>query len=101
METNQVLLTSIPLEFLLSQITETVNAAVEKKQQNEREAKLYSAEEARKLFDPAIAKSTLHQWTAEGLIPVHRIGGRIFYKYAEVLQAAKKIRKYDRDKQPA
>lgn len=99
METNQVILTSIPLDFLLNQITERVNAAVEKKQQSDREAKLYSAAEACKLFSPTIAKSTLHQWTTEGLIPVHRIGGRIFYKYSEVIEAAKRIKKYDRDKQ--
>jgi hypothetical protein len=99
MKTNQVLLTSIPLDFLLEKITEIVNAAVEKKQQSDREAKLYSAAEACKLFSPTIAKSTLHQWTAEGLIPVHRIGGRIFYKYSEVIESAKRIKKYDRDKQ--
>jgi hypothetical protein len=101
METNQVLLTPIPVDVFINQILSTINHAFETKQRKEFEEKLLTAVEACKVFVPAIAKSTLHQWTAQGLIPVHRIGGRIFYKYSEIIEAAKRVRKYDRDKQVA
>lgn len=101
METNQVVLTPVPVDTFISQILTAINNAFETKQRKEFEEKLFSAADACKLFSPAIAKSTLHQWTAEGLIPVYRIGGRIFYKYSEVIEAAKRIKKYDRDKTAA
>lgn len=101
MEANQVLLTPIPVDVFMNQILSTINHAFETKQRKEFEEKLLTAAEACKIFSPAIAKSTLHQWTAQGLIPVHRLGGRIFYKYSEIIESAKRIRKYDRDKQLA
>lgn len=42
--------------------------------------------------------TSLHEWTKQGLIPAYRMGGRVYYNYAEVIDSAKRIRKYDRDK---
>lgn len=55
---------------------------------------LLSTEEARKVWQPAISKVTLHRWTQNGLIPVHRIGGRVYYKRSEIINASKTFNKY-------
>jgi len=33
-----------------------------------------------------ISDSTLNNWKSSGKIPFHRIGGRIFFKYAEIVE---------------
>lgn len=99
MDTSQILLTPVPVQSMIDQIIAAINNAFETKQRLEFEEKLLTATETCKIFIPQIAKSTLSQWTTQGLIPVHRIGGRIFYKYSEVIDAAKRVRKYDRSKQ--
>ncbi len=33
-----------------------------------------------------ISASTLNNWKRDGKIPFHRIGGRIFFKYAEIVE---------------
>lgn len=98
MEAAQVLLTPVPVDYFTELIKATINNAFEIKQRKEFEEKLLSATETCKIFTPHISKSTLHQWTDQGLIPVYRIGGRIFYKYSEVLESAQRIKKFDRNK---
>ncbi len=34
-----------------------------------------------------ISPSTLNNWKREGKIPFHRIGGRVLFKYAEVVES--------------
>lgn len=98
MDTPQILLTPVPVNDFTELIKATINHAFETKQRKEFEEKLLSATETCKIFTPHISKSTLHQWTDQGLIPVYRIGGRIFYKYSEVLESAQRIKKFDRNK---
>lgn len=43
-----------------------------------------SPEEARKVFKPAISKSTLHRWQDKKLIKRHIMGGRVCYKLSEI-----------------
>jgi len=57
-------------------------------------AQLLSPAEACKMFQPAITKLTLSKWAKDGLIPEHRIGGRIFYKRGELLESVKTLKKY-------
>ena len=58
--------------------------------------RLYAPSEAIKLFNPVITKVTLQKWTDKGLIPEQRIGGRIFYKYSDILDAGAITKKYKR-----
>lgn len=95
---DQVILIPITVDQLLQSIREIVDEVVKEHREQELQARLLSASETVKLFKPTISKVTLHNWTTQGLIPIHRIGGRLFYKYSEVINAAKKLRKYDRDK---
>lgn len=97
----QVVLLPIPLEELLSKVTNIVTAAIADKDKKDFQEKLLSATEACKIFNPVISKVTLHRWTKDGLIPTHRVGGRIYYKHSEVIEAAKAVKKYDRNKTAA
>ena len=101
MDAKQILLTPVSLDDLLSQIKVIVAGAVKEHQAAELKQVLLSPAETCKLFSPTISKVTLHEWTKQGLIPSYRMGGRVYYNYAEVIESAKRIRKHDRDKQAA
>lgn len=101
MEANQILLTPVSLDNLLTQIKAIVAGAVKEHQATELKQMLLSPAETCKLFNPEISRVTLHEWTKQGLIPAYRMGGRVYYNYGEVIESAKRIRKYDRDKQVA
>ena len=56
--------------------------------------KLLSPSEVCKLFDPNISKVTLANWTTQGRLKKYSLGGRVFYKYSEVMESLKTIKKY-------
>jgi hypothetical protein len=88
----------MPAEQLFNEVKNIVETAINKRNQTDNAEKLLSAAEACKLFQPGISKVTLHRWTKEGLIPVHRMRGRIYYKQSEVIAASQTITKYNRNK---
>lgn len=98
MSNEQIILIPLTVDDLLSRVREIVLEVVKQNQEEKLQATLLSASEACQLFKPKISKATLHEWTKRGLIPVYRIGGRIFYKYSEVIDSAKRLRKFDRNK---
>jgi hypothetical protein len=61
----------------------------------EREAAAAEAERNEKLLDKdqtaemlgGVAKKTVDAWRERGILPSHRIGGRVFFKMGEVLAA--------------
>lgn len=67
--------------------------------QKETEEKFIPEKEARKILP--VTAPTFRAYRSQGLFPSYRVGGRIFYKPSEIIEAAKRIRKYDRDKQVA
>lgn len=92
---NETLIVTLNLGQLKQLIKDAVEEAKEDKPKSE---SLLSPEEARKVWQPAISKVTLHRWTKEGLVPVHRIGGRVYYKHSELINSVKEIRPYDHRK---
>lgn len=101
MSSEQMVLIPVPLEALRTMFQEIVDTSLQKQVKKEIQSELLSPAQTCKIFNPAISKVTLNAWTKDGLIPVHRIGGRIFYKYDEVIEAAQRIKKFDRNKQTA
>lgn len=101
MNNEQIVLLPISLTALLDKIEEIVSKILKGDQEEKIQSMLLSPTEACKLFNPIISKVTLHKWTKQGLIPSHRIGGRVFYKVSELVEAARPIRKYDRNKSGA
>src|SRR5262245_4714146 len=91
---DNVVLTPVPLADLLAQFREIVKEEIRAHNQAEAGDKLLSPDEARKGFDPAISKPTVARWTKDGLIQSQRIGGRIFYKYSDLLTAGASLKRY-------
>ncbi|MEJ7740436.1 MAG: helix-turn-helix domain-containing protein [Chitinophagaceae bacterium] len=88
------------LDFVKSEIRDeirnSIRAELLSKLKEELEEKLLSPSETCKLFQPNISKVTLHKWTREGRIQEHRIGGRVYYKYSEVMNSLQTLKKYSK-----
>lgn len=93
MDTN-IVLSQIPFDDLLNQLAERVSQVLKDQQKQQLEEKLLSPAETCQLFQPKISLPTLNRWTKDGHLTMYRIGGRTFYKYSEVLQAAKELKRY-------
>ena len=93
---NNLVLTPVPLEDLLSQFRSIVKEEIQAGQQKAIGEKLLSPDEARRLFVPAISRVTLQKWTDEGHLKRYDIGARVYYRYNEVIEAAKHLKKYQR-----
>ena len=91
-----ILLCPIPLEELVAQFQKVLNEEITKKNQETTLERLLSPEETRKMFAPPVSKVTLHHWAKQGRIKQHRLGGRVFYKYSEVLDSLVHLKKFGR-----
>lgn len=89
-----MIFTPIPVNELLENIRTIVRQEILAAQQERVSEKLLSPAEACKLFNPLISKVTLTKWTSDGLIPMQKIGGRVFYKFTDVIEAGTKLVKY-------
>jgi hypothetical protein len=94
MENNVTISTQLS-EASLSAIEQIVDKLLKARLSEQRQAALLSPAEACKLFQPAISVRTLTRWTQDGHIKDHRIGGRIWYKYDEVVESAKRLKKFN------
>ena len=79
---------------MASIVTNAIKAAFEENNKKDLEERFLSPAETCKLFQPVISKMTLRKWTEDGRIEMNRIGGRVYYKYSEVLRAVTKIKRY-------
>jgi len=60
--------------------------------------KLISPDEARtNCFSPAISRPTITSYEKQGYFNRYEMGGKVFYRYSEVMAAAKKIKRYSRN----
>jgi hypothetical protein len=92
---DNVMLTSIAVDELKHMIREAVQDALKSQGPHEHaEEKMISPAEAIKVFSPAISKVTLHTWTKSGRLKKYSIGGRVYYKRSEIIDAAKILKPY-------
>ena len=73
-----VILSPIPLEQLKAELTNIVRNELIQSHKQDLEEKLLAPSEACKLFQPKISKVTLANWTKDGKLTVHKLGGRIY-----------------------
>lgn len=90
----QVVLLPVSLENFKAEISSIVRDEIQNQQIIELEAKLLAPAEVCKLFQPSISKVTLHKWTKDGRLQEHRIGGRVYYKYSEIMASLKTLKRY-------
>lgn len=93
MESN-IILSSITIDELVNKVTESVLAAIAENKNLELNQKLISPAETTALFSPKISLSSLNRWTKQGLLKQYRVGGRLYYRQSEVLEAAKELKQY-------
>jgi hypothetical protein len=91
-----VILSQIPLDELETRFREIVKEELTAHIANDEPEQLISPEQTRKIFSPPASKVTLIKWTKDGKLQSHRIGGRVYYKRSEVLQALHTVKKYGR-----
>lgn len=84
----------VSLDQLKNLLRDVVREEIKSDTQNSLSEKLLSPAEVCKMFQPAISKPTLSKWTDAGHLIMYRIGGRTYYKYSEVMEAAKTLKKY-------
>ncbi len=94
-----VILSPIPLEQLTGLLTSIVRHEIRTKQEEDLQHKFLSPKETCKLFSPAISLVTLEAWSQKGLMNKHYISGRTYFIYSEVMEAVKKLKKYQRQPQ--
>ena len=93
-------MTENPFQAMIDEIVERTGEIVIQKfkelQGAEIADRLYSPEQACKTFHPAISKQTLKKWSDDGLIQYKKLGGRVFYKYSDLMDAGAHLQKYKR-----
>ena len=89
-----VIFSLVPLHALKEEIRVIIREELTIIQQKNETDKLLSAEEACRLFDPKICKATLVNWATKGRLKQYRIGRRVFYKYSEITESIKVLKKY-------
>jgi hypothetical protein len=92
----QIILSPIPIDELESRIQMIVRQEISKKEDDKLRERLLSPAETRLIFNPPISKVTLHHWAKQGKVKPHRIGGRVFYKYSELMDSLVHLKKYGR-----
>lgn len=92
-ELQNILLSPIPLDRLIEQLRAIVKEEMSTESKG-KEEKLISPDQACKIFDPAISKTTLNKWEHAGYLKLYRIGGRTYFRHSEIIEAAKTFKKY-------
>jgi hypothetical protein len=104
MGTDNIILTGTPIPDFVEQVIKGLSPllrAIVKEEMSEsakkdQEDKYISEKEARVILP--VSAPTFRSYRNQGLFPSYRIGGRILYKHIEIIEAAKRINKYDRNK---
>ncbi len=91
---DKVILTPVPMDEFLNSIREVIREEVKRETSEEGREALISQKEACKLFNPAISLTTIIKWGKDGVLNPRKVGGRVYYTRAEILEAAKTIKKY-------
>jgi len=81
-------------EQILSIFKKAIREEMEAVSRLQWESKLLSPDEACNIFVPKISKVTLNRWTKEGWLCCQKIGGRVYYKRGDILNAGTSLKKY-------
>jgi excisionase family DNA binding protein len=90
---NNIVLTPVPLEQLLEAITEKVIIAIRKQQQEDQQEKLLTTADVCALLH--VTPVTINTWIKKGKLEKYsNEGGKNFFKYSEVMESLKTLKKY-------
>ena len=89
---DNIILTPVPLDTLLQSFREIIKDEIKAEYLTKLQEKLLSTTEVAKLFK--VSTVTIGSWSDQGLLIKHSIGGRNYYKYSEVMESLKTLKKY-------
>ncbi len=96
--TNAQVLVSLPdLASFTNQFRDVIREELHAIHEKELQEKFLSPEETCNLFQPAISKPTLESYSQKNLLKKYYLGGRTWYKYSELMDAMKQIKKFSRN----
>ena len=84
-------------DAIVPEIQQLIESAFKKHSSEALAEKFLSVDEARKMFQPEIARGTLYNWCDAGYLNSFSIGGKRYFKYSELVDAVQKIKKYSRN----
>ena len=91
----KTILISLEQDELRRIITEAAKTALQEHNSVRRQDQFPDSNVLLKIHEVAkllsVSKVTIHDWKRKGIIPFHRMGGRVFFKKQEVIQALKKV----------
>ena len=93
---DKLLLSPITLDELVDQLRTVIKQELSSKQNEAMAEKFLSPAEVCEMFQPKISKVSLSAWTKAGKLTANRLGGRVFYRYSEIIQAVTHLKKYKR-----
>jgi len=87
---NQILIEKIDSEDFFSRFRQIIKEEIAEMQQDStiKESELKTRKQTKELLDTSYV--SLNKWTAEGKLQSYNIGGKVFYRYSEILQALRK-----------
>ena len=91
---NNIILSPVPFDKLLEALTNKVMEAIRNEQKEQLQEKLLTTKEVAQLF--CVSTVTIYTWVSKGLLTKYSIGGRKKFKYSEVIQSLKTIKRYRR-----
>lgn len=89
---HNTLFSPIPFDELLEAFFNRVMEANRIDEEKKLQEKLLTAKDVAKLF--GVSTVTISNWVSKGLLTKYSIGGRTKFKYSEVMQSLKTIKKY-------
>jgi hypothetical protein len=92
---SDILFSQISLADLITHIRQVVKEELQTNEKAQLEEKLLSPKEACKLFQPAISRPTLDNICKQGLLMKYNLGGKVLFKYSEIMGALKSYKRYD------
>jgi len=90
----QITLYPIPLDQIAELLQKIIREELQAQQILAAQEKMLSPKQTCNLFNPTISLVTLASWTKKGLLKKHYIGGRTYYKYGEILNSVKSLKRY-------
>ena len=93
----EIILSPIAIDMLIGKIQHVVRTEILACNKEQIGEKLLSTKSACRLFEPAISPATLYNWYKRGYVERQFINNRFYYKYSDVINAAKTLKKYRRN----
>ena len=89
---NNIVLSPIPLDSLMQSLRQVIKEEIKADLKDQLQEKLLNVSEVAKLFK--VSSVTIASWVDRGLLIKYCIGGRNYFKYSEIIESLKTLKKY-------